>query len=193
LPAVATALLHNCSTVARAFCVFASGREQRDRAFAGDGAEVAVVEGEDGAAVAFGAGDHGRVGEAEGEVGVAADEFADAGEVVVAGLEDEGALFEVGEEGVEDVETEALLDQVADLGEDAGGDQVGAAVGKECLGNRFVVGVAPVEQRKEGGGVERDYRLTQWRASQASLSRAESSVSSPSPSERGRGDPAPSR
>ncbi|HET7647315.1 MAG TPA: hypothetical protein VFK17_02030 [Gaiellaceae bacterium] len=109
---------------------------------------MAVVEGEDGTAVSFGAGDHGRVGETEREVGVAADEFADAGEVVVGGLEDKGALFEVGEEGVEDVEAETLLDQIADLGEDAGRNEIGATVRDECLRDRRVVGVAPVEQRE---------------------------------------------
>lgn len=154
---------------------------------------MAVVEGENAAAVSFGAGDHGCVCETEREVGVATDEFTHPGEVVVGGLEDEGALQEVGEEGVEDVEAEALLDQVADLSEDARGDEIGATVCEECPRDRLVVGIAPVEQREQGGGVERDYRLSQWPTSQASLSRAESSLSSPRPSERGRGGAAPSR
>ena len=170
-----------------------SGRKQCDGSFAGDNGEVAVVEGEDAAAVSLGAGDHGGIGEAEREVGVAADEFADAGEVAVAGFEDEGAFLEVGEEGIEDVEAEALLDQVADLGEDAGRNEVRAPVGEERLGDYLVVGVAPVEQCEQRRAVECDYRSPQWRASQVSLPRAERSESSPRPSERGRGEDAASR
>ena len=164
-----------------------------DGSLASDGAEVAIVEGEDVAAVSFGAGDDGGVGEAEREVGVAADEFADAGEVVVAGFEDEGAFLQVGEKRVEDIEAEALFDQVADLGQDPSRDEVGAVIGEEGLADRLVVGIAPVEQREEGGGVEGDYRSSQRRVSQASLSRAESSASSPRPSERGLGAAADSR
>jgi hypothetical protein len=148
---------------------------------------VAGVEGEDGTAVAFCAGDHGRVGEPEREVGVAADEFADTAEVWLCVLEREGALFQVGEEGVEDVEAEPLFDEVADLGQDACGYQVGAAVGEQRLLDGLVVGVAPVEQREECRRVERDQRSPQARSSQASLSRAASRSSSPRPSEPGCG------
>lgn len=68
--------------------------------------------------MAFGAGDHGCVREAEGEIRVAPDELADSGKVGVAGFENEGSLLGVGEEGIEDVDAEALLDQISDLGED---------------------------------------------------------------------------
>jgi hypothetical protein len=63
-----------------------------------------IVEGEDAAAVLVGAGDHGCVGEAELEVGVAADGVHGPGDGGnVGGLEDEGALFEICGEGVEDI------------------------------------------------------------------------------------------
>ena len=56
---------------------------------------MAQVEGEDATAVALGAGNHGRVDQAEWKVGIPLDERTDANEVLVAAVECQFACCEI--------------------------------------------------------------------------------------------------
>ena len=76
---------------------------------------MALIEGEDAAAVALGAGDHGRVDQAKREVGVPADQGANARQVLLAAIKRVGAVLKVGEEHVEGRRRRTLLEQVANL------------------------------------------------------------------------------
>jgi len=68
--------------------------------FAGDDVEVAAVQGEDASLKTLRARDDARVCSAERKIALTLRQFTDPGEVVVAGLEAQGAAFEVGKETI---------------------------------------------------------------------------------------------
>ena len=97
------------------------------------------------------------------------------------------ARLEILQQRVERMTAEASLCEVAELGEDADGDDERPAVALEGAADRQMVTVASVEQRIERRRVERDQRSSQdWR-SHASESRAESSPLSATPIDSGSG------
>lgn len=89
-------------------------------------------------------------------------------------------------------ETDFQHGEASHLGEDPGGDQVGAALTNEGRDTDVMVGVVAVEECRDRGGIENDHRRDfarrpQWRSSMSSSSRAENVPDEPAPIERGSG------
>jgi hypothetical protein len=132
-----------------------------DRALSGDDAKVAEIQREHLAAVALSAGNDGGVSKAQGEINVATDELADAGQILLATVEGIGVRFEIGEEQVQRVKTEPLLDHVRHFGQDAGWHQVRPVIPQQTGSSALMIRVATVEESQETRGVKGDQQRPQ--------------------------------
>lgn len=108
-------------------------RKDREPVFSSHDSEVTQVERQHASLGSFRAGNHGRVSEAQGQVGVALRELPDRGKIVLAAIESIGSGLDVRKEEIKNSKPEPLFDQIGDLRKNSRGDEIRDSVLRECF------------------------------------------------------------